>query len=71
VQSGCLEKHICYHSHSKADEKQGYPFDVEWQPEDEYKIEIRNDKLVQRRNFVQHKNLEEHDEYEPDDIFEE
>jgi len=43
----------------------------EWQPEDEYKIKIRYDKLMQRRDLAQHKNLDEHDKYEPDDIFKE
>lgn len=70
MQSWCLEKHIRYHSYCKTDEKQGCSSCFEWQPEDEYKIEIWHDKLVQRRDFAQHKNLYEHDEYEPDDIFE-
>ena len=71
MQAGCFRKHICHHSHCKADEKQGCSSHFEWQPEDEYKIEIRYNELVQWRDLVQHKNLDEHDQHEPDDIFEE
>jgi hypothetical protein len=69
MQSGCFKKHIGHHSCSKTDEKQGCSLDFEGQPEDEYKVEIRYNKLVQRRDLVQHKNLDEHDEDETDDIF--
>ena len=71
MQSGCLKKHIHQHSGCKTDEKQGCSSYFKWQPEDEYKVERRHDKLVQWRNLAQHKNLDEHDEQKPDDIFEE
>ena len=71
MQAGCLKKHVCHHPHCEADEKQGSSSHFEWQPEDEYKIEIRYNELVQWWDLVQHKNLDEHDQYKPDDIFKE
>jgi hypothetical protein len=71
MQARRLKKHICQHSSCKTNEQQRRSSDFEWQPENEYKIKIGHNKLVQWRDLVQHKNLDEQDQHEPDDIFEE